>query len=568
LRGGLSEEAIEKKEKIGINSGLKLIHPFDETIEIPLYIANFVLMEYGTGAIFGCPAHDQRDHDFAKKYALPIKPVIQPHDTTSHNFEETPYTEDGVLINSDFMNGLSVKEAKDKAVEKLLEKGAGKSKISYRLRDWGISRQRYWGCPIPIIHCSKCDIVPVPEKDLPVNLPEDIDLSVAGNPLDHHPTWKQITCPQCGSKAVRETDTFDTFFESAWYFSRFCAPHHKEPLSREACNYWLPVDQYIGGIEHAILHLLYARFFTRALKDCGYIDIEEPFAGLLTQGMVCHETYKDSKGNWLFPEDVIVENKQKPTSRLDGSPVTVNRSEKMSKSKKNVVDPVKIIEEYGADTARLFMMSDSPPKRDLEWSESGIQGTWKFINRVWRFVNEFVKKLPPINTPLSSELNEKDKLLQKQMHKLISDVSSDIDKFHFNKYVARIREFCNLLSEISLSEDRCWACVRQAVETLIILLNPVTPHFCEELWTTVGQKEFLTNTPWPTFNPKYIIEEVFKLALQVNGKLRGTLEVDSNIDDEKIKELAINHENMKRFLEDKEIKKIIIIPRRIVNVVY
>ncbi|HUA55441.1 MAG TPA: leucine--tRNA ligase, partial [Candidatus Sulfotelmatobacter sp.] len=387
---GTSEAALETAEKLGYDSGIRVRHPLDPSWTLPVYVANFVLMEYGTGAIFGCPAHDQRDLDFARKYGLPVRVVVAPrgHDG-AFAVDDVAYTEDGVLVNSGFLDGLDIAAAKRAVADRLEPQGLAKRAVVWRLRDWGVSRQRYWGCPIPIIRCAGCGDVPVPEDQLPVVLPEDVSFDKPGNALDHHPTWKHVACPRCGGSAERETDTFDTFFESSWYFVRFCSPHAADvAFTRAAADYWMPVDQYIGGVEHAVLHLLYSRFFMRALTDCGYLAIKEPFAGLLTQGMVCHETYRDAGGEWLFPEEV----KKNPDGALvhvkTGAPVTVGRSEKMSKSRKNVVDPAAIIDSYGADTARLFMLSDSPPERDLDWTEAGVDGAFRFLNRLWRMATE------------------------------------------------------------------------------------------------------------------------------------------------------------------------------------
>ncbi len=391
-RMGTSEAVIETAEKRGCATGLEAIHPFDPNRRVPVYVANFVLMEYGTGAIFGCPAHDQRDLDFARKYGLPVIPVVLPPgaDPARFTIGADAYVEDGTLFNSGFLDGLPVAEAKRAAGERLEALGRGERTIAYRLRDWGVSRQRYWGCPIPVIHCSRCGIVPVPERDLPVTLPEDVSFAVPGNPLAHHPIWKHVACPRCGGPAERETDTFDTFFELSWYFLRFCSARDDRAFAREAVDYWMPVDQYIGGVEHAVLHLLYSRFFTRALKQCGYLDLEEPFAGLFTQGMVCHQTYRSEGGEWLFPEEV---DRNSGGDYVDpaGRPVVVGRIEKMSKSKKNVVGLDTIVDTYGADTARLYLLSDSPPERDLEWTETGIEGIWRYVNRLWRMVSE-----PPV----------------------------------------------------------------------------------------------------------------------------------------------------------------------------
>jgi len=556
-RIGTSEEAIEKAEKKGFDTGLRVKHPFDANLEHPVYVANFVLMEYGTGALFGCPAHDQRDFEFAKKYKLPILPVIVPPE---YNWEgdssawldnllhgDEAYSGDGNVINSSFLNGLSVSEAKEKAIAELVKLGAGKKTINYRLRDWGVSRQRYWGCPIPIIHCNDCGVVPVPENELPVRLPEDVTFDKPGNPLAHHPTWKHVNCPKCGAKAERETDTFDTFFESSWYFARFCSlPSEKEPFNPSA-NTWLPVDKYIGGVEHAVLHLLYARFFMRALKRCGYLNVIEPFKGLMTQGMICHETYMDADGNWLYPEEVIKKN----------SPVTVGRSEKMSKSKKNVVDPRAIITSYGADTARLFMLSDSPPDRDLEWTEAGIDGAWRYVNRLWRLLLEpDASGVPDEATVLK---------LRQETHKTIARVTQDIERFHFNKAIARIRELSNLLG--SLSGKPLGGARTEAVNAIIHLIAPFMPHLAEELWQQLGNKDMIVTRPWSKADPALCVEEEITIAVQVNGKLRATVSCAPDATREEMESLALAQKNVQDFIHAKQIRKIIVVPGKIVNVV-
>src|SRR5215469_2148799 len=445
-RIGTSEEAIETAEKKGFATGIDAIHPLDKTRRVPVYVANFVLMEYGTGAIFGCPGHDQRDLDFARKYHLKVTPVVLPPkaDPATFAIADVAYVDDGTIFNSSFLNGLSVTDAKRAVGERLEASGAGERTIAYRLRDWGVSRQRYWGCPIPVIHCGACGIVPVPESDLPVTLPEDVEFNAPGNPLDRHPTWKHVTCPRCHKPATRETDTFDTFFESSWYFLRFCSARAPSAFERDAAAYWMPVDQYIGGVEHAVLHLLYSRFFMRALRECGYLDIDEPFAGLFTQGMVCHQTYQNAEGEWLFPEEVTAD----PAVRLadeDGRPVVAGRLEKMSKSKKNVVGLDTIVDTYGADTARLYLMSDSPPERDLEWTDTGIEGAWRYVNRLWRMVSEPAVALPPPDAAIPAGLSPALAAIRRTTHKTIAAVTDDLDKFRFNRAVARIRELTNAI---------------------------------------------------------------------------------------------------------------------------
>ena len=573
---GTSEAAIETAEKVGYDTGIRVRHPFDDKRTLPLYVANFVLMEYGTGAIFGCPAHDQRDLEFARKYGLDVIPVVAPQETDAESFVigDEAFTDDGVLINSAFLDGLGVEEAKSAIIERLDAADAGRRGVNYRLRDWGISRQRYWGCPIPVIHCADCGIVPVPEGDLPVVLPEDADLDASGNPLDNHPTWKDAGCPACGKPARRETDTFDTFFESSWYFARFCSPHADTAFTREAADYWLPVDQYIGGIEHAVLHLLYSRFFTRALKQCGYLGIKEPFEGLLTQGMVCHETYRDENGKWLYPDEVEITG-YKSARALEGaqggSAVTVGRSEKMSKSRKNVVDPESIIETYGADTARLFMLSDSPPDRDLDWTEAGIEGAWRYLNRLWRMVNQAPAppgtSLAAIGVTRPDALGEHSQAVLKIIHRTIVAVSDDLDKFHFNRAVARIRELTNELEDLSPEEEGADWVMRQGLETAVYLIGPMMPHLAEELWHSLGHQTLLADTPWPEAEADQLVEKNVTVAVQVNGKLRGTLDLPKDSDDQTAETAALALENVSAAIAGKPIRKVIIVPNRIINVV-
>ena len=573
---GTSEAAIETAEKVGYDTGIQVRHPFDDKRTLPLYVANFVLMEYGTGAIFGCPAHDQRDLEFARKYGLDVIPVVAPQETDAESFVigDEAFTDDGVLINSAFLDGLGVEEAKSAIIERLDAADAGRPGVNYRLRDWGISRQRYWGCPIPVIHCADCGIVPVPEGDLPVVLPEDADLDASGNPLDNHPTWKDAGCPACGKPARRETDTFDTFFESSWYFARFCSPHADTAFTREAADYWLPVDQYIGGIEHAVLHLLYSRFFTRALKQCGYLGIKEPFEGLLTQGMVCHETYRDENGKWLYPDEVEITG-YKSARALEGaqggSAVTVGRSEKMSKSRKNVVDPESIIETYGADTARLFMLSDSPPDRDLDWTEAGIEGAWRYVNRLWRMVNQAPAppgtSLAAVGVTRPDALGEHSQAVLKIIHRTIVAVSDDLDKFHFNRAVARIRELTNELEDLSPEEEGADWVMRQGLETAVYLIGPMMPHLAEELWHSLGHQTLLADTPWPEAEADQLVEKNVTVAVQVNGKLRGTLDLPKDSDDQTAETGALALENVSAAIAGKPIRKVIIVPNRIINVV-
>ncbi len=558
-RMGTSEADIETAEKVGLDIGIKAKHPFNPSIEIPVFAANFVLMEYGTGAIFGCPAHDQRDLDFARKYNLDVIPVVAPKGANPKTFhiKKEAFVEDGILINSDFLDGMSISEAKSASIKKLAKIGKGKSVVNFRLRDWGISRQRYWGCPIPIIYCDTCGTVPVPNEQLPVILPEDVDFEKPGNPLEHHPTWKIVDCPKCSKKAKRETDTFDTFFESSWYFARFCSAPNDQAFERDATDYWLPVDQYIGGIEHAVLHLLYSRFFTRALKQCGYLSHKEPFKGLLTQGMICHETYQDSDGKWLFPEEAENTN----------SPVTIGRSVKMSKSKKNVVDPEEIISNYGADTARLFMLSDSPPDRDLDWTDSGIDGAWRYINRLWRMVTEHKIPLPEINTPLPENLSITAGEIHRKIHKTIASVSDDLDKFHFNKAIARIRELTNILESCDQSEAGASWVLRHGFETLVCLIGPMMPHIAEELWQHLGHDTILANTPWPDVNTDFLFENNSTIAVQINGKFKGTITLPRGCKGKEAEKAAMALPKIAETVKNKAVKKIIVVPDRIINVV-
>lgn len=561
---GVSTEAIEKAEKKGYDTGLRIIHPFRTGLELPLYVANFVLMEYGTGAIFGCPAHDQRDLDFARKYKLPVTPVVAPTDKTSIEIKDEAFTEDGILINSDFLNGMIVEKAKEEIINRLQKMGIGEKTTSYRLRDWGVSRQRYWGCPIPIIYCDKCGAVPVPEKDLPVKLPEDVSFDKPGNPLDHHPTWKNVNCPECNKPAKRETDTFDTFFESSWYFARYCSPKSDKAFAQEDAKKWLPVDQYIGGVEHAVLHLLYSRFFTRALRKCGYLDIEEPFTGLLTQGMVCHVTYKDQDDNWLYPEEV--EKKDSGfVHKKTGQKVKVGRIEKMSKSKCNVVDPAPIIEKYGADTARLFMLSDSPPERDLEWTDTGVEGAYRYLKRLWQLAEEAAgikenkNKLDDAGGPLFE--------IRKLTHKTIKNVTDDLVSFHLNKAIARIRELTNTLEKMGKNSDTEKEVFREGIETATKLLNPMIPHITEELWAMAGHNNPLISEKWPEPISELLVDDMVTVAVQINGKLRATVQLPTNFDENTARDVALAQESVKIAIGEKQIKKTIIVPNRLINMV-
>jgi leucyl-tRNA synthetase len=573
-RMGTSEADIETAEKKGFDTGLKVRHPFDPDWHLPVHVANFVLMEYGTGAIFGCPAHDQRDMDFARKYGLSVHAVVAPKDADPAAFTaemETAtdaFTGDGVAINSHFLDGLSVTDAKRAAIEKIAELGAGSGVTQYRLRDWGVSRQRYWGCPIPMIHCPDCGIVPVPEDQLPVELPEDVTFDKPGNPLAHHPTWKNVDCPQCGKAAQRETDTFDTFFESSWYFARFCSPKNEtQAFDRAAVDYWLPVDQYVGGVEHAVLHLLYSRFFTRALSDCGYLGIAEPFDGLFTQGMIRHETYKGPTGEWLSPEDIDKGANGSVVRLSDGAPVTVGASEKMSKSKMNTVDPAAILSTYGADAARLFMLSDSPPERDMDWTDSGIEGAWRYLGRLWRLAVQPSVPLPSPGTLLPESLGTKTTALLRQTHKTIAGVTDDLEKFRFNNAVARLRELTNALGSLDGTETGAADVYRFTLETAAKLAAPMVPHIAEEIWAQLGHGTLITDTPWPTWDEALLTDESVTIAVQVNGKMRGTVDLPRDADKDTAEQAALALTTVAAQVGDKPIRKIIIVPNRIINVI-
>jgi len=567
-RLGTSEAVIEAAEKRGYRTALDAVHPLDPARRVPVYIANFVLMEYGTGAIFGCPAHDQRDLDFARKYDLPVIPVVLPpgEDAASFAVGDVAYVEDGTIFNSDFMNGLAVADAKRAVGERLQQLGRGAPTLAYRLRDWGVSRQRYWGCPIPLIHCAKCGIVPVPEKDLPVTLPQDVSFDRPGNPLDHHPTWKHVACPSCGGPAQRETDTLDTFVDSSWYFLRFCSARAPIAFERAAAEYWMPVDQYIGGVEHAVLHLLYSRFFMRALKQCGYLDLDEPFAGLFTQGMVLHQTYQNDGGDWLFPEEVTADDKGGLADPA-GRKVTTGRTEKMSKSKKNVVGLDAIVDTYGADTARLYLMSDSPPERDLEWTETGIEGTWRYVNRLWRLVSEPAAALPAAGSAMPSGLGPALVALRRQTHKTVAAVTDDLDKFRFNRAVARIRELTNALEDLPAAEPGAGAVLREGLEAATRLIGPMMPHLAEEMWQTLGHAELIADAPWPTPDPVLARDEAVTIAVQINGKLRGTIDLPRDAAPKAVEEAALALPQVVRFLDGRAPKKVVVVPNRIVSVV-
>jgi len=566
---GTSEAAIEQADKLGFDTGYKVTHPLLPGKEFPLYIANFVLMDYGTGAVFGVPAHDQRDFDFAKKYGLPITPVISSED---HDYETEAYTGPGKAINSEWLNGLEITNAKAEVIKRTEDTDNGFGTTQYRLRDWGISRQRYWGCPIPIIYCETCGAVPVPADQLPVELPDDISFDKPGNPLMHHPTWKNTTCPTCNKDAQRETDTFDTFFESSWYQFRYCDPKNETaPVGKDKANYWMPakgntdkgnfagVDQYIGGVEHAVLHLLYARFFTKAMRDCGYIECDEPFNGLFTQGMVTHETYTSADGKWMTPVEY--------DALEDKSTAKIGPSIKMSKSKKNVIDPEDILNTYGADAARLFILSDSPPERDLEWTESGIEGAWKFINKLHRTVMDKNTALPAANSAAPNNFSDNATNLRRTSHKAIADVAKSIEDFAMNKAVAQIRELSNTVSSFKPQDNADQWALREGFETLIKLFNPMMPHLAEELWSQLGHETLLAGVAWPTADPALLIEDTVTIAVQVNGKMRGKITLSPDANENTARETALAENNVQKFVEGKEIRKFIYVPGKIINMV-
>ncbi len=573
---GTSEAALEKAEKKGYDTGIKAQHPLIEAKMLPVYVANFVLMEYGTGAIYGCPAHDQRDLDFARSYGLDVLPVVIPPDADAATFTiaDTAYTGEGRHANSDFIDGLDLAEAKRAVADRLEADGVAKREVHFRLRDWGVSRQRYWGCPIPVVHCPACGIVPVAETDLPVELPDEVDFDRPGNPLARHPTWKNVDCPSCGGAAARETDTFDTFVESSWYFARFCSPRADGPVAREAVDYWLPVDQYIGGIEHAILHLLYARFFTRAMKRCGYLGLDEPFEGLFTQGMVCHETYRTQGGEWVLPGEVIRGENGTLTHAGTGEAVLGGRSEKMSKSKKNVIDPEDIIATYGADTARWFMLSDSPPDRDLDWTEEGIAGTWRFVNRLWRLIA--LADLSPLEAggraPDDKDNNDNrdDPLLavRRQIHKTIAAVTEDLETFHFNRAVARVHELVNTMNSLESKDADAQRVRREGFETIVCMIGPMMPHLAEELWSRLGHETLLADTPWPEPDAELVVEDMVTVAIQVRGKLRATIDLPRDTEQKIAEDAALAVPAIAAAIEGKTIDRIIFVPNRVINVVH
>jgi leucyl-tRNA synthetase len=625
-RHGTAQAEIDTAEKQGFDTGIRALHPFDKSWQLPVYVANFILMDYGTGAIFGCPAHDQRDLDFVNKYGLGNTPVVCPpgQDPKTFVIEKIAYDGDGTMINSRFLDGMTIAQAKEEVARRLEreprpgsvpppargrttsearpvgvspstdpspdrvprsgpplsgEGAIAQRQINYRLRDWGISRQRYWGCPIPIIHCEKCGEVAVPEKDLPVTLPEDVTFDRPGNPLDHHPTWKHVTCPSCGGKARRETDTMDTFVDSSWYFERFTDPWiTTAPTDRPMVDDWMPVDQYIGGIEHAILHLLYSRFFTRAMKMTGHVGLEEPFKGLFTQGMVVHETYRTKNGDWVAPAEITIAadgDARRATVTATGEAVEIGPIEKMSKSKRNTVDPDEIISGYGADVARWFMLSDSPPDRDVEWTERGVQGAFRFAQRLWRLVGEATDIAQGAPDERPAQFSPQAAGLRKATHGALAKVSDDIEKLHFNVCVAAIYEFANKINDFignidseegGIAPDLRWA-MREAVNVLVQLFAPMMPHLAEECWAALGHKNLVAEAAWPKAERELLIENTIALPVQINGKKRADVTVPREASNAEIEAAVLALDAVQKALEGKVPKKVIIVPGRIVNVV-
>ncbi|WP_448502185.1 leucine--tRNA ligase [Sphingomonas sp.] len=544
-QGGTTAAEIETQEKLGYRLGLTARHPFTGA-DMPVFIANFVLMDYGTGAVMGVPAHDQRDLDFARKYALDVRRVVADGDARDPVFEGVEaFTGGGALVNSGFLDGMDVEDAKAAVIARGEGEGWGRGTTVWRLRDWGVSRQRYWGTPIPIVHCDDCGAVPVPKDRLPVVLPQDVSFDVPGNPLDRHPTWKHVDCPQCGKPARRETDTLDTFVDSSWYFIRFASQPKDTPFDKGVAESWLPVAQYIGGVEHAILHLLYARFWTRALRHIGKLDVAEPFAGLFTQGMVTHETYKSAEGQWLAPDDV-----RNGVEIATGKAITIGRIEKMSKSKKNTVDPTGIVDQYGADATRWFMLSDSPPERDLQWSEAGIEGAWRFVQRLWRLFDGLA--------PAQGD----DKALTRKLHQTIAGVATDIEALQFNKAVAKLYELVAAIEKAAPSAAR-----NDAIEGLVRIVAPMTPHIAEEAWAAMGKDGLIADAPWPDVDPAMLVEDEVTIAIQVNGKLRDTLVLPKGTAREDIEAAALAAPNVVRILDGKPPRKVIVVPDRLVNLV-
>jgi leucyl-tRNA synthetase len=552
-----NESTLSKNEKLGFKTLFSVFHPFLSK-KIPIYVANFILMEYGTGAIFGCPAHDQRDLEFAKKYNLEIIPVVSPNKSKIIEIKNEAYTDDGYIINSDFINDFDNEKAKQKIIEELKKKNIGNSKIIYRLKDWGISRQRYWGCPIPIIYREDGKVLLVPEKDLPIKLPENIDLKKPGNPLANHPTWKYTTCPETGMKAIRETDTLDTFVDSSWYFLRFCSPEKNDkPFDVEEVNYWMPVDQYIGGVEHAILHLLYSRFFTMALQDAYGLKISEPFKNLFTQGMVCHPTFKTEKNKWVFPKEVLQE--QDNFFLKNGEKIIKGESQAMSKSKKNIVDPDDIINIYGSDAVRWFILSDSPPDRDIQWSDHGIQGAFKYIQKIWR-----------TSEKISSYKEEKDIKNNKYNEKtdsLIKEITQCIEKFHINVAIAKLYVFLSLINEAIDSKDVNSDEIKNIFKNYLIITSVFIPYISNECWNKISENNNLSSQNWPIIKENLKTTDTCDIVIQVNGKKRAIINVVNNESEENILSKSLAIKNIQVILNQKIIKNKIFVKNKLLNIV-
>jgi len=558
---GTSAEEMEKAPKLGYDTGITVTHPFDPEWQLPVYIANFILMDYGTGAIFGCPAHDQRDLDFARKYGLDVKAVVSA-DGQDFEIGNEAFTEPGTLVNSEFLNGKTIDDAKAEIVDRMETTGNGKGVTQYRLRDWGISRQRYWGCPIPVIHCEACGVVPEKKENLPVKLPEDVSFDRPGNPLDRHDTWREVECPKCGAAAKRETDTMDTFVDSSWYYARFTSPNAETPTDLAEADYWMNVDQYIGGIEHAILHLLYSRFFARAMHKTGHLPAKaiEPFNALFTQGMVTHEFYStEENGRPVYhnPTDVI-RTSEGATLRTTGETINVGPIIKMSKSKKNVVDPEDIIDQFGADTARWFVMSDSPPERDVEWTAAGAEAAWKHIQRIWRLVDE-------ISQSVEDGAGDPDEALalQKATHRAVAETTAGIEGFAFNKAIAKLYEFTNTLAKSKAGK----ADKQAAMKVMAQLMQPMTPHLSEEVWALMGGEGMVTTTRWPEVDPAMLVDDTIVMPIQINGKRRSEISVPKDLSKSEVEKLALADKSVIKALDGNAPKKLIVVPGRIINVV-
>jgi leucyl-tRNA synthetase len=583
-RIGTSVAAIETAEKKGYDTGLRVVHPFDPDWRLPIYVANFILMDYGTGAIFGCPAHDQRDLDFVNAYGLGAIPVVCPPgvDPASFRIDEIAYDGDGTMINSRFLNGMTIAEAKQEVARRLEaqtlgNRPQGRRQVNYKLRDWGISRQRYWGCPIPVIHCEACGIVPVPAADLPVRLPDDVTFDAPGNPLDRHPTWKHVACPNCHGPARRETDTMDTFVDSSWYFARFTDPWNEAtPTTPSLANAWLPVDQYIGGVEHAILHLLYSRFFSRAMSKCGHLDVAEPFAGMFTQGMVVHETYRDAEGNWVAPAEVRIETGANGRSAFElrgDARIEIGPIEKMSKSKRNIVDPDEIIGSYGADTARWFMLSDSPPDRDVIWTEAGVQGAYKQTQRLWRLTCEIERVVGAERPAKPRQFSAEAQNIRRTAHSALAKVEEDIERLRFNVCIATIYELANALSTAigaierdAIPDDLRFA-FAEAGDILVQCFAPMMPHLAEECWEALGHDRLVARSPWPEVERELLVATHVTMPVQVNGRKRADLTIERDAEPKAVEAAALALDAVVRAIDNKPVKKVVVVPNRIVNVV-